>query len=66
MAMRIIVDRTACDSQAVCTELAPDIFTIDDDDIMQVLNEYPDEEARQRVTAAVNSCPKAAISIVEE
>jgi len=66
MTMRILVDRTLCDSQAICVSLAPDIFQIGDEDIMHVANESPDDEARPLVTAALNSCPKGAIMLVEE
>ncbi len=66
MSMHIQIDRTLCDSQALCVSIAPDVFEMDDDDVLHVVDERPPEEARDRVTAAVNSCPKTAISVVEE
>lgn len=60
------VDMNQCESNALCMGVAPDIFHVDDDDNLTVLDETPDESARERVLEAVRVCPKQAISIVEE
>ena len=64
--MRVIVDMSQCESNALCMGVAPDVFQVDDDDNLTVLNETPDESARERVLEAVRVCPKQAISIVED
>ncbi len=64
--MRVMVNMSQCESNALCMGVAPDIFLLDDDDILTVLNETPDESARDRVLEAVRACPKQAISIVED
>ena len=64
--MRVVVDMTQCESNALCMGVAPDIFLLDDDDNLTVLDETPDESARARVLEAVRVCPKQAISIVED
>ncbi len=61
--MRIKVDFDLCESNAICMDVAPDIFEVRDDDFLYVLNETPGEDARERVSAAVSRCPRAAISI---
>jgi ferredoxin len=66
MAKRIVVDRSLCDTQAVCVGLAPANFGIADDDTMEVLNEHPSAGEMERVVAAVRSCPKQAISLVDD
>jgi ferredoxin len=66
MPLRIVVDYGRCETQAVCEGIAPDIFQIDDDDIMHVVKEFPTDEDLPRVRAAIDSCPKQAISLVEE
>jgi ferredoxin len=63
--MRIHVDYGLCESNALCMAAAPEVFEVRDDDLLYVLVEEPAEELRDKVTAAVRSCPKAAISIVE-
>ncbi|MGD0880167.1 MAG: ferredoxin [Acidimicrobiales bacterium] len=64
--MRVLVDMSQCESNALCMGVAPDIFLLDDDDNLTVVNETPDESARARVLEAVRVCPKQAISIVED
>jgi ferredoxin len=64
--MRIVVDYDLCESNAICMQVAPDIFEVRDDDFLYVLNETPAEEARTRVIEAVQRCPKQAIKVVDE
>jgi ferredoxin len=63
--VRIVVNRMLCESNAVCVGLAPDVFDLDDDDVLQILTENPSEEQRPLVEAAVRNCPKQALSIEE-
>ena len=63
---RIKVDFDACESNAMCEALAPDVFEVDDDDFLQVHTDVVTEENQERVEQAVASCPKSALSIVEE
>jgi len=64
--MRVVVDMDLCESNGVCEGLVPEVFQIDDDDVLQVLQEHPDESFRAKVEDAVRSCPKQAISIQED
>ncbi len=64
--MRVVVDMSQCESNALCVGVAPDIFELDDDDNLTVLDETPAESARDRILEAVRMCPKQAISIEEE
>lgn len=63
---KIKVDFDACESNAMCEALAPDVFEVDDNDFLQVHTDVVTEENRERVEQAVASCPKSALSIVEE
>jgi ferredoxin len=65
--MRVVVDRTLCESNAVCARLVPEVFVVDEDDQLQIKQEQPPEEAlRERVEHAVRRCPKLALSIGED
>lgn len=64
--MRVIVDRTLCESNGVCARLVPEVFTVDDDDRLRIRQERPPEALRARVEHAVQRCPKLALSIVED
>ena len=60
--MRVVVDFDLCESNALCMAAAPEVFEVRDDDFLYVLDESPPEELREKVMAAVRSCPKNAIS----
>jgi ferredoxin len=64
--MRVMVDRTLCESNAVCARLVPEVFAVDDDDQLQIKQDRPPEELRERVEHAVRRCPKLALSIVHD
>jgi ferredoxin len=64
--MRIVVDRDLCESNGVCEGLAPEVFRIDDDDNLEILQEHPDESLRAKVQDAVRSCPKQALTLEED
>jgi ferredoxin len=61
--MKVVVDRELCESNALCTGIAPDIFALDSDDIVVLLVEEPDEDRREAVERAVDSCPKRALRL---
>ena len=63
--MRVVVDFDACQSNAICEGLAPEVFEVRDDGFLYVLQENPDESLRKKVEDAVRSCPTQAISIEE-
>ena len=60
--MRVIVDYTLCESNAVCMRLVPEVFEVRDDDRLYLKTERP-PEARARVDEAVRRCPKQALSL---
>jgi len=55
-----------CESNALCMGIAPEIFDLDDDDVLHVLDETPDEVLRPKIVEAIRNCPKQAISIQED
>jgi ferredoxin len=61
--MRVVVDFDLCESNAVCMQIAPEVFEVRDDDFLYILNETPGEELRDKLEAAVQRCPKQAISL---
>ena len=61
--MRVIVDWDLCESNALCMDAAPEVFEVDDDDELHLLQEHPPEELRTKVEEAVRRCPKAALSL---
>jgi ferredoxin len=64
--MRIVVDRDKCTGLGMCEAEAPDLFEVQDDGSLVVLEEKPAEDKRAELEAAVESCPTEALSIVED
>ena len=61
--MKVIVDWMRCDGNGACVLEAPDVFELDDNDDLVVLQEEPGEGDRVSVEAAVAACPKRALAI---
>lgn len=64
-AVKVAVDRDACEANAVCAGLVPEVFEVDDEDVLHIkVADVPPELADQ-VQYAVRSCPKAALSLTD-
>ena len=61
--MRVIVDFDLCESNAICMQIAPNVFEVRDDDFLYILEENPGEDDRATLQEAVQRCPKQAISL---
>jgi ferredoxin len=66
MGYRVVVDFDLCESNAICMQVAPEVFEVRDDDFLYILDETPGEDLRPKVEEAVQRCPKQAISIAED
>jgi ferredoxin len=65
--MKILVDRQRCDGNGVCMGIAPEVFDVDDDLYLHVVDPIPDDpELLARVKQAVTSCPILALKLVED
>ncbi len=63
--MRVDVDLDRCDSNGLCAETAPEIFELDEDDLLHVRTGSLPPEQWQAAEDAVRSCPKLAITLRE-
>ena len=64
--MRIVIDHNKCTGLGMCEAEAPDLFEVQEDGSLLVLNFHPVPDQREALEAAVDSCPTAALSIVED
>jgi ferredoxin len=63
--VKVEVDRDACEANAVCAGLVPEVFEVDDEDQLHIqMAEIPPDLA-SAVRHAVRSCPKAALRLEE-
>ena len=61
--MRVVVDWDLCEGHGQCEFAAPEVFTINDDGDLEVLQEEPDESQRGKVELALRKCPTQALSL---
>ncbi|UXA16604.1 ferredoxin [Mycobacterium sp. SMC-4] len=63
MTQKIVVDFGLCEANGVCMGIIPEVFDLDDDDYLHVLQEDVTPENEQQVQEAVRQCPRQAITI---
>lgn len=63
---RIVVDENKCSGLGVCEAEAPDLFEIQDDGSLLVLDDRPGSEHMEVARAACAACPAEALSLVED
>ncbi|MCP4007834.1 MAG: ferredoxin [bacterium] len=63
--MKIVVDYDLCEANAVCEGQAPEIFKVDEEDCLHLLEESPGDDKREKIESAVRLCPRQALSIQE-
>ena len=59
---RVRVDSRLCEGHALCMDLAPEVFELSDDDVATCEAE-PADMLWDKVTAAVDACPRGAITV---
>ena len=60
---RIVIDRSLCSGFGACAELAPEIFSVDDEGLVAIRTGTSEDV---RVLDAADACPMAAIEVFEE
>ena len=65
MTKKIEVDWGLCESNVVCMGIIPEVFRLEDDDTLTVLQDEVTPENEEQVREAVRQCPRQAISISE-
>ncbi|GAC57891.1 putative 3Fe-4S ferredoxin [Gordonia hirsuta DSM 44140 = NBRC 16056] len=61
--MRVTCDYDLCESNAVCVGMAPDVFELNDDDDMVILQAEVPPEREEEMRQVVASCPRSALSL---
>ncbi len=64
--MKIVIDYDLCEANAVCMDICPECFLVEEDDSLTVLIERHPENLRGKVEEAVRLCPRQAISLAKE
>jgi ferredoxin len=59
--MKVTVDPDLCEVNALCVAEAPDVFELNDDEVVDILLPEPPPELESVVIDAVTACPKQAL-----
>jgi len=59
----VVVDVELCEGNAVCANLAPEVFVVGDDDLAHVKAEPVPETLLAKVETAVRRCPRQALTL---
>jgi len=63
--MELKVDPDLCEANAVCCGIAPEVFELDDDEMLVINEPQPAADQLERVRKAVERCPKNALELVQ-
>ncbi len=63
--VRVMVDRDACEANAVCAGLVPEVFEVDDEDVLHIRTDEIPPALADAVRHAVGSCPKTALRLAD-
>lgn len=61
--MKLVVNYDRCEAYGVCVKILPEVFSIDDDENLQLSTDSPSDELRAKVEKAVVRCPRQALSL---
>lgn len=62
--MRVEVDRERCEGNAICVNLVPALFELDEDDYSVVKLDPVPEELEVLAAKAVAECPRVALKLI--
>ncbi|MGV0835003.1 ferredoxin [Mycolicibacterium thermoresistibile] len=62
---KVVVDFGLCEANGVCMGIIPEVFHLDDEDYLHVLDDKVTPENEDQIREAVRQCPRQAIAIEE-
>ena len=63
--MRVEVDFGLCEANAICMGIAPEVFLLDEQDYLHILNNEVTPANEAQILESARQCPRQAISIVD-
>ena len=66
MGFRIVVDADLCQGHGVCESEAPELFEVNRDRLVELLEANPADDQRRAAELAVKYCPTHALSILDD
>jgi ferredoxin len=63
VAWKVVVDLDLCESNAFCMGIVPEVFELDDDNYLRLLQDRPPDALRDLCEQAMRQCPRQAIAV---
>ncbi len=63
--MKVKIDPELCNGDEVCVQLCPEVFEMQEDKAVVIMDDIP-EDLQDSVREAADSCPSEAITIEED
>lgn len=63
--MRVTADTDTCIGNGDCTRICPEVFGVDDEGQVRILDDQPGTELYESVREAVDGCPVDALTLDE-
>ncbi len=64
--MRVVVNHNLCEGNGRCSQTAPEVFELRDDDYSYVRIEKPPPELNAKIELAARRCPRQAILLLDD
>ncbi len=64
--MRLVVDFDQCEANGVCVKVSPELFKLDENDQLHILNKQPGPDQLADAQEAVRRCPKQALKLLPD
>jgi ferredoxin len=63
--MKVVVDFDRCDSNGICVQTCPEVFSMDDQGYLYVADDKVAGVSKELLESCVKKCPTEAISLDE-
>jgi ferredoxin len=63
--MKVVVDFGLCEANGICMGIIPEVFQLDEQDYLHVLDDEVTPANEAQLRDAVRQCPRQAISIAD-
>ena len=63
---KVVINKDKCLGCGMCVGIESDVFDFDDDGLAKVNNDNINDDNKENVNDAIDSCPVAAIEVVDE
>lgn len=63
---KVVINKDKCLGCGMCVGIESDVFDFDDDGLVKVNNDNINDDNKENVNNAIDSCPVAAIEVVDD